>query len=553
MKPEEWLDKIKDADSEFDGLHSRMRGDADLAKKKSYSLTDSEGNVVPNCDNVTLPLAAVFLNRANALVAGSDQQIIVETSPKDEKKNSTIESFLTDLYISIDEYLNGKGYPDLFLFHSHMINSRGRIGQRNTLRMEKEKFIPDALPLDCLDLVYETGEGGLAWGAPTFTRTKAQIEKEYEKDTGKATSEIRDLWTPDEEIIFLDNDFLQTNKNPRGYPPIVVQASTAGLMFLDSDRLKNSGESILWLNRDLYEEINKTASIIHTLSASSLFPVYQKEYEQIPVKKPENLPTAGKRATIPVKKGELFRLIPKQDLMAAVRLDWAILKSQLQEGSFSTAQMGTLQFPISGVLLRQLEAGRQLVLIHSIQALSMLYRASSRMLIKQYIELGGNIPIGAEGKKRTYSKADLEGDYSISFKYFQSSREQQIAGAAEAEAMGDLVSDSYKRRELIQVNEPDKVESELRAEQAAKADPVIALYQQMHSLIDEDKDIEARLVLRKIKMMLRQQSAPTETPEEKTKIPAGTIPLMGGGGQGGGRQPGDEGEEELQKIEQEAG
>ena len=250
-----------------------------------------------------------------------------------------------------------------------------------------------------------------------------------------------------------------------------------------------------------------------------------------------------------------LKLVPKRDLMNSTRMFWSVIDSHIQQGSFSTQMFGTLQFPLSAVALESLAEGQMFVLLPGIRCLAALYRQTSRMIIDQYAQLATTSTIGQHGKKKEYAPSDLEGDYTISFKYFTKSKQQRLAGITEAQAVGPLVSDDYKRRELIQMDDPDGDVNKMRDELAEKTDPRIGLYRRVESLIEEDKDIEARLTFNTLKDLLRQ-GTPVEQPQQAPRPSGGGKPLMPlmGSDKGVGRQPvaeEDKGQEEIEKSERE--
>lgn len=548
------LTMITDRESELNERRKRMDIDAALAKRSPFTLTDERNRKLPKVEHVTLPKAALFANRANALISGASPQIVIEGDKLDDKKTSKIEEFLEDVYKSIDEYLNQRGMIDLFSFQVSHANLRGGISGRFYLRKEGDKLLPDVIPWDTRYTASELEGDGQGWASYLTTRTKAQIEKEYAKTISAKTGKIRDLWTPEEEVIFLDNKHLTSNENPWGFVPVVEQLSPAGLYFMDEDQLKNSGESIFWLGRDLFPLMNKCASIIATLNMEALGPGYQRVVSDLQTEKPPDYPGEFRSVVDTIAKLEL---IPKRDLMNSTRMFWAVADSMLQQCTFATTEFGTLQFPLSAIALEGLAEGRHLILLPSLQTLAMWYRGGGRMIIKQFKKLGESASFGGEGNQKTYAPKDLEGDFSISYKYFQSSKRDKLARLSEAQASLQLpVSDDYRLREILEVENPEGELIKARAEQAEKLDPAILLYRQLHSLIDEDKQIEAQLVFRKLKRLLRGQE--TISPPLPAKAPAGApgMPLLGketvGGGGGVRRGPEEvEGERELKEAERE--
>ena len=98
------LQAIKDKESDFSKLYKRMKVDADFAKRKPYILSDEKGKKIPNCDHVTLPKAAIFLNRANAITASSNQQIVVSGEGLKDDFTSKAEAFYRACFLLAMSY-----------------------------------------------------------------------------------------------------------------------------------------------------------------------------------------------------------------------------------------------------------------------------------------------------------------------------------------------------------------------------------------------------------------------------------------------------------------
>ncbi|KKK66858.1 hypothetical protein LCGC14_2959880 [marine sediment metagenome] len=161
MTETEALQAVKDKEGTFKDLYKRMKGDADLAKRKPYTLVDDKNKKIPNCDHVTLPKAAIFLNRANAITASSNQQIVVSGEGLKGDFTSKAEAFYRACFLLGDQLLALRNKQPAFTFHSHMINERGRIGQRIIVEIDDEgKLKVEIIPWDFLFATYEFDEFG---------------------------------------------------------------------------------------------------------------------------------------------------------------------------------------------------------------------------------------------------------------------------------------------------------------------------------------------------------------------------------------------------------
>jgi hypothetical protein len=167
------------------------------------------------------------------------------------------------------------------------------------------------------------------------------------------------------------------------------------------------------------------------------------------------------------------------------------------------------------------------------------------MMVRQIVRLyelgqiGSSFTLGEPGNQRTYNVADLKGEYTINFSFYSQTSEDLAADTAVANAMGDLVSDDYKRRNILHLENPDGEKMKQRAELAERIDPVASLIEQLFALIDEgtdESDLKARRLLGKIESIMKQEKLTEAQPltgniERGSNIeanPTQALPLFGG-------------------------
>ena len=548
------LQAIKDKESTFKALYARQDIDADLVKRKAYTLVDENNKKIPNCDHVTLPKAANFVNRANAITASANQQIIVEGV--DDARGNNLEAFYTEGFRSGDELLMQRNEAIAFTFHSHMINTRGRIGQRIIVEIDEETGLlkVEIIPWDFRFATYEFDKFGLVWASRYTTQSKTAIDAAYGQGKVKGkTGVVRDFWSRTANYVYVDEKLVLSESNDTGEVPVAMALSPAGLHFQDKDMEANRGESILWLSRNLYGEANKYISILTTLNTGALFPPLQKPYEEIPNQQPK-APQGGSRTVVPYRSSDgPYAAMPREDILQATRMGWSIIDSQIQQTSFSTSQMGTLQFPLSSLALEELNEGQELVLANSIQALSLMYLQSSRIMGRQFAKLDKSITLnGKDGKEVKFSKADIEETHDISFTYFTNSRKYILAGISESRDIGGLVDDDYKRRHLLKLENPEAVGAAVKAQEANDMHPELKVYEQIASFVKKEKWAEAWMARLKLRKILMAEYAPQEATAEKQSQPQEGVPLFAGApSRVGGRQNQDITAEETAKAAKE--
>jgi len=557
MAEEDYRKMVSDKAESFQPLFARMDIDKALYFLDAYKMMTPDGtSEMPDVINVTFNDPNTFALRSMATLGACTRQTVVKSRTLSEKQCTTIENFVDDITIDIDESLPNRDIPSLDAFLNEQICVRGHIGARCLCRKDKKGgFIVDAVPVDTRFNVYNLGVKGLKWSALSYTRTKDAIKDQYNKEITDDEADVVDLWKPDKNIVYTEQETLRTQKNPYGYVPFVMSMSAAGSMLQDKDAAQHKGESIFWSNRGLFSEMNRTASILQTLNIGSFAGGYQYESEAgILAPRPER-PPFGVRIVVPVEKGGGYKSLPVNDIRNATRLFYAILYTRIQQGGLSAIDYGNLTFPLSAVAIARVTSGRDTVFLPRLQGKAIFYQQLFRMIIKQFTEAGVEAELGEEGKKRKYKPSDLQGDYSIQFRFLSESKEQQIANLSEAQAAKPFISDSTIRRNILKVQDPEAEDERVAAEQAEKLDEALFLYNRCTSFIAQGQNIQAWLFFFKLRNVLRARRGLPAIGEEAVKklgSPGGRqiLPLLGQG-EGAGRttpQVGSE-QEELEKAE----
>ena len=525
---------VTDKETELGPLFSRMDTDKDLYYGKAFEMKDSDGKAMPKVENVTLPDAILFAAWSVATLMSANQQVVVESEVLKDKETTHIEDFIEDAFTEIDNRLVKRGTAGLYPFLVEQGCIRGHLAARSLVRVEKKNVIMDVLPLDTRYFLYELGVDGFIWAAYKTQRTKARILSEYGIEVKNDKETVIDAWDEKINQVWIGDEMVKEQKNPYGYVPFVLQLVPAGSMLQDEDSISHKGESIFALSRILFPEMNKTVSILQTLNIRAIKPPLQYESKEGTKAKLPEKPPYGTGSVVAVDAGGGYKEFPVADIHNATRLFYSIFESRLQRTTLSATDLGNLTFPLSAVALTKLTAEKEQILLPRLQALATFQQQLSKMIIKQFQAANIKADLGEEGHRRTYSPKELDGEYTIKYRYFSTSPEQNIANYSIANAAGNLISDDTKRRDILKLEDPDGEAAKCRAELAEKLDPAIALYRQSESLIDEGRDIEARLVAERLVALLKQRQMGAEqiTSPETPSQPGNKalLPLFAKGG-----------------------
>lgn len=528
------LKAIEDKEGELGELTARQDTDAELYFLSPYTMTNPDGRETPDVINVTHNKPSTDAKMIISWITKASMQIVVTGKNLPDKKTTEIEEGLQAIYDMADDDLVNRRIPNLRFFASEQTAIRGGDVARCYMRTDGDRFIPDILPCDFRYFTWESGRDGLVWGAYTTERPAALVKAEYEKDLGDrdiGTEPIKvcDFWEANRNVVYLDDKVIRDEKTPLAYPPFVFVPSMSTSTLVDSGYFSHFAESIYQAYRGLADEKNRQLSILQSQLVAQYFGGLQKEVAD-PSQKP-SMPPKHLHGVTPYQQGtQPYLSMPTADLKQAGRMAIALVDAALQQALLSSIEGGNLTFPLSSVAITNLTEGRNAVLIPLLQTISLFYRALSRMIIRQIIDFKITAKAGLEGSMLDISPALFEGEYNISYKFLPKSPEQDIANISVAQSMGTMVSEQYKRENVLHLENPDEEKFRVAIEQGEMRDPVLAQYNLVHYLIDENKDMQARLAFDKLLKMMDMMGAMGEPEAEQGAPPQQLVPLMGGGG-----------------------
>ena len=531
---EELLKTIRDTEAaSFQDLFSRMDTDRELYNLKDFKLKDRFSREMPNVKNITWNDPLVFAQKVIAVLLGATMQADVKSSDMGDKGTSLIESFQEDYYNAADEEIAKRGLESLYVFSVEQIVVRGWVGARCVNYWDGDKFVPDILPCDTRYLVYEAGRNGPVWVAHKMVRSNSLIEQEYGINISSTYAVVWDYWDSDRNVVFVGDRMVKEDEHLWGEPPFVIEAAWGGSLLQDYSSTSRKGESVFAANRHLYPKYNEAASMLLTQSSYGFKPPMQ--FKSPHPENPPESPEYGSGAVIPVGNDEGFELMPNRDMLNSTRYILSMIESRLQRGSLSAVEYGNLTFPLSAVAISRLTSQKDQLVAPRIQALAAFYQKLTRMVVSQLTTIKFKGEIGGDAQRTTYSYTSLQGDYALGYKFHVITPEQNIANYTVAAAAHDagISSDTIKRG-ILQLENPEEETQKRQAEDAVRSSPVLTLYNRARSLIEQNRNIEARLLAAELKVNLDRLMG-GELPQEpqgngdKPRMP---IPLMPGG-QGG--------------------
>jgi len=228
------------------------------------------------------------------------------------------------------------------------------------------------------------------------------------------------------------------------------------------------------------------------------------------------------------------------ELKQSAYLLHTMIETRVQRGSVSNLDLGVMgNQPWSAVSLITLGEGRDQVFLPRLGARGLLKKQAAEMIIAQILQSGqSTVELGSTGHKRIIKVGKLEGEYEINYKYFIKSPQIDVARYSMAAAAGNLIPDKAKRRDILQREDPEDDERQLRWEEAERLSPVIKMHRVIKNLIemaergDKNARFEAQLLSAQMGVTLQQILAgQLEPPAEKEQEPQPLVNLFSQGGQ----------------------
>ncbi len=540
------LKKVDDAEKNFKDLWERNDSDAKLAYLDTYTLQTTGKKDIPNVVSVTMNDPAIFLNAIVSLIMAAVWQTEVEGDLPGKQK-MLIENFLNDCWAQADERYKRRARAGLLAFFANHICVRGWIGAK--WLFEGEERIPLCQPVDMRYCPYEMGPNGPEWIAPKTWRSKAAIRVEYDKDVPRDDTLVIDFWDGKINEVWIEKEKVLEQENPFGRPPFEIQAAPAGFMLLDKGYMVHEGESIFFLDRDLYPEYNRIISIDQTLAMKAIMPPYQKPADSFQGDKPSYPDGVG--TVTEVLKGEEYQLIQRPDVNMASRSAHANISGAVQRGGVNNIDLGNVGFETSAVWITEQSEIRGKLVKPRLEPIASFCELLARMIITQAITLGVSGKLGRLGRKNQYSSAGL-GDteeYTITYKLMSKDKKQEIANLAMAGAAKGTLSRDTIIRDILVADDPEGEIAKIEAEEAEELDPAIKYFRRALSAVDvadslhgveaDAKRMESMMLTEAGVALLAQRGQGEEAPKTEDGKPdlQALVPLLGKRGAGGGRPP----------------
>jgi hypothetical protein len=549
------LNDIKDVESDWSKLFTRMKNDRKLYFLEKYVLKDMKNQKLDDVHSTTLNLPKVYAERVISVLSETPLRWVVKGIGLKDKDASKIERFFDLMILSANKYLENQGQPALQVKAAEQLAIRGRLGFRCMLRMDGETFLPDIKCLDMLYCVYAHDGFGLEWIAPNYTLRRAQLLSEYPDaerfiKTGLKKFLIRDVWDRETETVYADDVKIIEQENPYKKVPFVVKVCDTGSFLDDKEAIEFWGESIYSSNRDLYDELNLLVSVMQTHNKISLYPPQKAKMLGNREIKSHGYKMGG---VTNLKSGEDIDTLKGLDINNSVRMAHGLISRSIDQGSLPAVDYGNLGFTLSAVAIEKLSEPAKQVYLPRLRTMSSAYEQLGRMMAEQYLAQNFKADLGEEGFTETIDAAILDNKYQLKADLHLKLPEEEMANYSMAAGAGNLISEDTKRRDILKLQNPEEEDDKIKSEQAEQLSPTLMLYRRAKSLINKSKltgdkqlEMEAKILLAEIGMNLESIEKGVGSPKPlQGKMPdrpqtpqtGAALPNLGVGS-GGAHPPG---------------
>jgi hypothetical protein len=493
--------------TELQPIYDRMDSTRDLIYMKKYTLMDFDGKTpLTDVVNETLNTPAVFANSMISDLMGSVFQWQIEGDKKlSVAKQRLIRSFIMDLLAQIDEQLvQGQGMPGLQSWLSSHVVARSLIGARLISQVVNGEYTVDCLPTDMRYCPFQFGKKGLDWACNITYRTYAAVKDEYPDYQGTENEtdiEVRDFWSTKENEVSVGEQTVVKQTHKFGRVPFIIVLPASGFMLRDKDYLAHESEDPLFLDKNLFDEDNRLASIAATKGMETVRPAYQQKVKDVDSTPAEAPPGLGETKKVPIEGG--WDPLKRPDINQAFLTATDTIKTALRQGGLNDIDLGNVDPQnMSAILLSKQNEIRSKFRKPRLEAIEIFYQQFARMAIEQYNKClentnGKEIMIGQTGRKKVYGNLGDPSTYIINAKLMSHDKTMEIANASVASALWEKLPDEWIIENILQAEDTDEIMRKLAVQKAKRADPFIEYFElairyaeEAEEMTDVDADIK---------------------------------------------------------------
>jgi hypothetical protein len=490
----------------------------------------------------------------------STAKVIIRTVPRDalqdeRERDDIAERFLIGCFEAADDRLVNMLLIPVQDAESFYTTVRGWLAARVMMRKDKEgKSFVDITPWDPLHTFWGVGEDGLIWACYRSKKSRADIKGIYGKtipgtDSEQSTFDVYDYYDRENNTVVMENNMVLKKAEKHGgssVPTVIVAVpSSPPIDSMDrDDDDKHYGESVFKANRSLYESYNLIMSVMLELTSRARKPPLdvhsrdgQKTLDEDPYLEGTALSTGD---------GEYVRAIEGLEMTKDVGPFLSIVSGEVQRGSLPHSIFGELQFTLSGFAIKTLRQGIDSVLQPRIKALQNFYRMSAALLREQYTSGAfENLRLTGITRQHKFFDEEIEPQVvadaaipriQLKAQLPEDDQAKVVFAQMAREGPTPLLGDDYLRSEVLEIQDADLMDDQIKSQTAERGLPEAQLWVLMKSAEDRGNHEIAQMYYMQLVQLMFQKMMTGMMPQGA--MPPGAMPPGGAGQNGGGQNRG---------------
>ena len=494
---EDIIEAVKKVADLEDPLYIRMEDD--------YGLSRGELHKVPQgYESYTDNRALTLKHMIGSALDTAELELKIPASTethKQRRKQSETERFVHGCIDRANLNRRRRGEPDLQSEMSWHAVNRGWIVAVPLCFKTEDEGNPTDVEIGLWDrrwTRYVMGRRGPKWMARERRMHPHDVMEEYEIDLDDGKTEVDTIEFLDDEIhcLIIDSKFAKNPKKHQiGHFPGIIQAvggTPSITSTLYNDTIKDRGESVFALNRNIYKTRNDMLSAYKTMVAkgqSGAYKVFSVDGNLVLEEDPGK---SGKHISLRKDQEDvvpLETLTMPQDAIAVLQAsDMAI-----QEGGVPPTQFGQINQPLSGLALEILNLPTRAKIAPPKQAVEFVFEEIAYSLTRQFSSLTDEKNLGLEpielrvkekdeAKMITFKPKDIkperfEAELNI---YYPADQMQKWMAAQIAQQIGMPLQDIYE--DVIEGEDVDLM-MDKKLEEAAMQNPAIMMRMMARALV----------------------------------------------------------------------
>ncbi len=509
-------ERIKLRETALQPLFTRFDNDFSLWRLREFTGIDNELYDSENYLHMTSNAPRTYANKITNAVNKSAMVIRIDQQGRNEimRRFDSAKERLAHTFLEMaDKRLKRIGRPSVRKQSSWEICIRGPVFARTMLRIDQQtgQTIVDVTPWDSRNVVWDSGPEGLAWVAYKMRKTRSQILREYGVRLDQSTNAFNnhdqqgfiviDYYDGLVNTVFTDDLVVLKPVAPHMRPRMPVAYNFGGdvpLLSNDttSDEIKDFSESIYESNRGVYKWDNYTRSIGLHLTAEARDPkkLLRSPDGSFALDADASLPGAE----IAVRTDQDVEPLKPVELTNTAAQMMSLIGSEVQQGSLSSVNFGSVPFAASGFAISNLQSSNEEKIEPRIEQSEDFHLMVLEILMEQY-QTGMFPTLTVKGRGRSgmgFSEqvppevVQIGGEITIELMPNQPENDvQKIQTAQLLRQPGvngePLVDDSYIRDKFLGILDADSMEDRIRGQLAERGSPLASMWSNIQSARNE--------------------------------------------------------------------